>query len=399
MFDKNKFALILKNISEKYENQRDFAKKSEINRTYLSQYMNMKLDEPPQPKILQKLADASIGITTYDELMTICGYYEESLEKIAYTTYQNAKKLCEHIYKDNNDDHYEVDSALETFKDYIVDFENTKSKENQEQLFLSRYFQEEFFLEDYNFAVVFLYIYDSLLNCLLKERYIAILNYDFINWFKFDEIYSNLSKMLNLELLSYNSSKIKVINEFSDKILSYIKQFFTFLNLSFLSDFDNNKLIEKFKQNVNKSTKKIETISNIYTINAFNCPVYGRISAGQPNWAEECLEGYLPIDPNLMNIVNPEECFFLRVNGESMNKVIRNGAYALIRKQDIVENGEIAAVLVNGFDATLKKFTQHNDVIVLEPLSDDSSFQTQIYDKNTEIKILGKYIGKFEINN
>lgn len=131
----------------------------------------------------------------------------------------------------------------------------------------------------------------------------------------------------------------------------------------------------------------------------YKCPVYGNISAGQPNWAEECLEGYLPIDPNLMNIINPEECFFLRVNGESMNKVVRNGAYALIRKQDIVENGEIAAVLVNGYDATLKKFTQHNDVIVLEPMSNDASFQTQIYDKNTEIKILGKYIGKFEINN
>lgn len=131
----------------------------------------------------------------------------------------------------------------------------------------------------------------------------------------------------------------------------------------------------------------------------FICPVYGRIAAGEPNWAEECIEGYLPIDPNLMNIVNPEECFFLKVNGESMNKVIKNGAFALIRKQDIVENGEIAAVLVNGYDATLKKFTKNNDVVVLEPMSDDPSFQTQIYDKNTPIKIIGKYIGKFEMNN
>lgn len=44
------------------------------------------------------------------------------------------------------------------------------------------------------------------------------------------------------------------------------------------------------------------------------CPVYGRISAGIPNWAEECIEGRLPIDPELMNILNPEECFFLRVS-------------------------------------------------------------------------------------
>lgn len=129
----------------------------------------------------------------------------------------------------------------------------------------------------------------------------------------------------------------------------------------------------------------------------YMCPVYGQISAGQPNWAEECIEGRLPIDPNMMNIVDPEECFFLRVNGESMNKLVRNGAYALIRKTDWVENGEIAVVLVNGFDATLKKFSKQGDLVVLEPMSNDSSFQVQIYDKNTPIKILGKYIGKFEM--
>ena len=128
------------------------------------------------------------------------------------------------------------------------------------------------------------------------------------------------------------------------------------------------------------------------------CPVYGKISAGQPNWAEECLDGYLPIDPTLMNINSPDECFFLRVNGQSMNKIIKDGAYALIRKTDFVENGEIAVVLVNGFDATLKKFTKQGDVIVLEPISDDPTITTQVYNKDTSIKVIGKYLGKFEIN-
>lgn len=130
----------------------------------------------------------------------------------------------------------------------------------------------------------------------------------------------------------------------------------------------------------------------------YMCPVYGQISAGQPNWAEECIEGRLPLDPDLMGIVNPEEHFFLRVNGESMNKIIRNGAFALIHKQDMVEDGEIAVVLVNGYDATLKKFTRQGDMIILEPESNDDSFKTQVYDKNTTIKILGKYVGKMEIN-
>jgi len=141
----------------------------------------------------------------------------------------------------------------------------------------------------------------------------------------------------------------------------------------------------------------VEKENNLVSSNFYMCPVYGRISAGQPNWAEEFIEGRLPIDPELMNILNPEECFFLRVNGESMNKVIKNGAYALIRKTDVVDDGDIAVVLVNGYDATLKVFNRQGDFILLEPMSTDSSFKTQVYDKNTEIKVIGKYIGKMEM--
>lgn len=148
------------------------------------------------------------------------------------------------------------------------------------------------------------------------------------------------------------------------------------------------------KSDVRNNTSNIDESDKKF----YMCPVYGQISAGQPNWAEECIEGRLPLDPDLMGIVNPEEHFFLRVNGESMNKVIRNGAFALIHKQDMVEDGEIAVVLVNGYDATLKKFTRQGDMIILEPESNDDNFKTQVYDKTTPIKILGKYVGKMEIN-
>jgi len=140
-----------------------------------------------------------------------------------------------------------------------------------------------------------------------------------------------------------------------------------------------------------------ENREKMLTREFYMCPVYGQIPAGEPNWAEECIEGRLPIDPNMMNIVDPEECYFLRVNGESMNKEIKNGSYALIRKTDWVENGEIAVVLVNGYDATLKKFTKQGDLIILEPMSNDPSFTTQVYNKDTEIKVIGKYIGKMEM--
>lgn len=163
------------------------------------------------------------------------------------------------------------------------------------------------------------------------------------------------------------------------------------------------KLSEIFNCSIDYLLGKTDVRKPVENINSskryYMCPVYGRISAGQPNWAEECIDGRFPIDVDLMNIINPEECFFLKVNGESMNKEIQNGAYALIRKTDFVENGDIAVVLVNGFDATLKKFSKQGDLIILEPMSNDSSFTTQVYDKSTEVKVIGKYIGKMEINN
>lgn len=74
MFDKTKFSQIIKKIKETYNSQEEFSRESGIGRTYLSQYMNMKLEEPPKPKLLEKLAISSHGVTTYAELMEICGY-------------------------------------------------------------------------------------------------------------------------------------------------------------------------------------------------------------------------------------------------------------------------------------------------------------------------------------
>lgn len=228
---------------------------------------------------------------------------------------------------------------------------------------------------------------------------------------------------------SYDFNKLLFDDNLSNRIKEILKTFYAFVSdydfeqmvsklggrrtsygsILFPKNIDNKKLNIRLKEISKVSSEKFKKllesldeskfIEDFYPFNRYYmCPVYGRIAAGEPNWAEECLEGYLPIDPNLMNIVNPEECFFLRVNGESMNKVIKNGAFALIRKQDIVENGEIAAVLINGHDATLKKFTKQKNLIILEPMSDNPNFTTQVYNKINEIRIIGKYIGKMEMN-
>lgn len=329
MFDKKRFAQIIKNISDTYDNQRIFAEKSEINRTYLSQYMNMKLDEPPKPKTLQKLSIASNGITTYTELMKVCGYTDSNLLEV-----ESLKEFYEQLE--------------ENFLDLLSSIKLSK-EENE--------------------------VYNDL--CMIVDIF------SFKNQTE-NEIKEEITPYFNnMDYLS-KSSKEKVQN----KLLFFIQYV---LQTEKLKD-----KIFSIKHSESKINSGLSLETN-KTSNFYMTPVYGRISAGQPNWVEECIEGRIPIDPDMMNITNPEKCFFLRVNGESMNKEIKNGAYALIRKTDFVENGEIAVVLVNGFDATLKKFSKQGDLIILEPMSTDASFTTQVYNKDTEIKVIGKYIGKMEM--
>ena len=335
MFNKNKFALILKNINDTYNSQREFSKKSDINRTYLSQYMNMKLDDPPKPKTLKKLAENSNGIVTYNELMQVCGYI--------------------------NNDFSEIDQKRLSFLyEQLSNLDNVYFKNN-----LKLSLKESEIVHDL-FDQVLNYLHDGKTTPSTFDPYKILNDLDFI---------SDKSKKRIAEEIRNNFEYFYYSHEIKQEI-SDIKR----------------KNIYKEEDLVNLKTKQ-----NQY----YMCPVYGRISAGQPNWAEECIEGRIPIDPELMNIINPEECFFLKVNGESMNKVIRNGSYALIRKQDIVNDGDIAVVLVNGYDATLKRFSKQGGLVILEPMStvtDDPNIKTQVYDKNTSIKILGKYIGKFEMN-
>lgn len=144
-----------------------------------------------------------------------------------------------------------------------------------------------------------------------------------------------LSKLLGIEIAGISKLETGRVPLKDDYILK-LSEYFGVTTDYLLGKSD----VRNFDKNI--SFSDINRKSKFY-----NIPVYGKISAGQPNWSEECLEGYLPIDPELMGIVNPEEHYFLKVNGESMNKIIQNGSFALIHKQDYVENGDIAVVLVN----------------------------------------------------
>lgn len=129
----------------------------------------------------------------------------------------------------------------------------------------------------------------------------------------------------------------------------------------------------------------------------FILPILGKISAGLPIFAEQQIEGYLPIDPNIYSMSNPEEYFYLRVSGESMNLKIHNGDYALIQKQDTAEDGDIVVAFVNGDEeATLKRYKRiSEDTVALEPMSTLPMEPIYVNLKETSFKIIGKAIGQF----
>lgn len=74
MFDKQKFSDILQSIAKNYNSISEFADESTVGRSYISKYIHEKIASPPSPKVLKKIAEYSKGVTTYEELMIVCGY-------------------------------------------------------------------------------------------------------------------------------------------------------------------------------------------------------------------------------------------------------------------------------------------------------------------------------------
>ena len=88
------------------------------------------------------------------------------------------------------------------------------------------------------------------------------------------------------------------------------------------------------------------------------------------------------------------EYFALRVSGDSMNAIgINDGYLIIVRRQDQVENGEVAVVLVDNEDATVKRFYATDSTVTLMPQSTNPIHQPQIYDLHkTSVRVLGKVV-------
>ena len=132
----------------------------------------------------------------------------------------------------------------------------------------------------------------------------------------------------------------------------------------------------------------IFSYDNIIPIEGKKLPMLGTIACGEPIYASEEYGSYISTSADI------DATFCLRAQGDSMiGARIFDGDIVFIRQQDSVDNGDIAAVIIND-EATLKRVYYYPDEskIVLSP--ENPRFAPLVYTKDelNSIKILGKAV-------
>lgn len=103
-------------------------------------------------------------------------------------------------------------------------------------------------------------------------------------------------------------------------------------------------------------------ISDNLPLQAVKIPILGRVVAGVPMEAIENIEGYEDLTPSM---IGRGEFFALRIKGKSMEPVMQDGDLVIVRRQNDIDNGDIAIVSINGDEATCKKVHFRPDGITL----------------------------------
>lgn len=115
-------------------------------------------------------------------------------------------------------------------------------------------------------------------------------------------------------------------------------------------------------------------------------PLLGRIAAGKPVEAIESAETI-----SLSDIIGAREVFALEVRGDSMrDEHIVSGDFVLIERTRTAREGEIVVALVDGADATLKRFYHEGSLIRLQPSNTE---MTPIYAPAANVDIQGRVLG------
>lgn len=110
-------------------------------------------------------------------------------------------------------------------------------------------------------------------------------------------------------------------------------------------------------------------------------PLLGNVKAGYDYLAQENWVGTVKVEASLVG--NGSEYFALEVKGDSMAPVFIEGDIVIIHRQNDCENNQIAIVIVNGEEGTIKKVRKTEQGIILQPLN--PAYAPMVF-SNAEIK-------------
>ena len=130
------------------------------------------------------------------------------------------------------------------------------------------------------------------------------------------------------------------------------------------------------------------TVDNLFRIETKKFPLLGNIACGKPIFADEQFEAYIEAGSNI------RADFCLRAKGDSMiGARIYDGDIVFIRKQEMVDDGEIAAILIDD-ETTLKRVYYDKENNVIQLFAENPQYKTMRFsgEELNHIRILGKAI-------
>lgn len=150
-----------------------------------------------------------------------------------------------------------------------------------------------------------------------------------------------------------------------------------------------------------KNYKTLELIADYFNVNMEvlltgklspnKIPVLGRVIAGIPIEAVDKIIDYEEIPQSM---AKNGEYFALQIKGDSMEPKFSAGDVVIVRNQEDVDNGDIAIVLVNGNEATVKKIRKFDGGINLIPTNSnyDVITYTNAQIEQLPVRIIGKVV-------
>lgn len=146
-------------------------------------------------------------------------------------------------------------------------------------------------------------------------------------------------------------------------------------------------LSDKSQEVINRLLEELRRSEVEQNANLARIPVLGEIRAGYDLYAEQQVIGYSVV---ARDEVSDGEYFFLRVKGDSMTgDRIFEGDRVLVRRQEWIEEGKIAVVLVNGEEATLKRVYPQDNMVILQ--SSNPAYPPKMYPAD-EVRIQGQVV-------